>query len=801
MSYSNNSPRPHPAYNFDQQIPVNSITGHQGNYPDSYFERLVKARQAGPYTSSSQVCDKYYTSTSYNTVVGSGSGDMTALTMLPPNPNHAMMKNMHQEMPRGVAEYRHQPPLGGQSAAMTPVTNQPPKAASTSTLIPANTASRTSRFKQLLDKKLAAEQNAQSVSPLPPIVFKGDEHLILSRNSMAEQGTNTVFHREFISRQYSQSGLQQMEVDQTPIEKMDRPQQQQQQQQAASHPQAYYQDAYNQYPAYAARPSVMPGSTIFQPKQEFPHESNAKISPPPVIPYSSPITSATPTVQQDSLVNTQRNSWNNALHSSNNGIYPHSLPTSSTIAIPVQSNSTRHGANQQIQWGNVSMNGWMPSSAPLAPSTQQTQTLRAAPQFAWNISETRSLVGESAYLPSRSLDCSMEASPTIPVSASGPAPCPSPGFIPGSSPYNQGNYPLPYTAVKIEPGTSHLALPFSSHSLSTTPSSSSGYENSPLLEYGPRMFTNMNGSFQLPGSAMYMASTNGGDPSNLANGMADGGAGGSSGESGGNGWANGNGNGNGNGEASGSGSGSGRSSGDGDNGSGGNDGDDDGRNGDDGTPRRGKKLTLACHFCRRRKLKCNGAQPRCDNCTKRNEVCTWDNSVRRRGAGKATKERREKAAKEATDAGLTNSDSMGTMPLHPADGDIADPHSGMLGSGEEMGQLPIADALSSLPGLENEEHRMQQAHSGIIDHNAVYSDMPIDPALAALTAAIPSTLAELEQPKLKGGKRRSEIDTGIEPEEKRMKIIGPGDGQESLDGLGGGNPTYGIIGKSDMYQE
>ncbi|RXK42021.1 hypothetical protein M231_00742 [Tremella mesenterica] len=69
------------------------------------------------------------------------------------------------------------------------------------------------------------------------------------------------------------------------------------------------------------------------------------------------------------------------------------------------------------------------------------------------------------------------------------------------------------------------------------------------------------------------------------------------------------------------------------------------------TPR-GKKLALACHFCRRRKLKCDGRRPVCVNCEKRHIDCSYDENVRRRGPGKRTKEMRERAAREAVAGGL-----------------------------------------------------------------------------------------------------------------------------------------------------
>ncbi|KAG8907705.1 hypothetical protein FRB99_002501 [Tulasnella sp. 403] len=61
-------------------------------------------------------------------------------------------------------------------------------------------------------------------------------------------------------------------------------------------------------------------------------------------------------------------------------------------------------------------------------------------------------------------------------------------------------------------------------------------------------------------------------------------------------------------------------------------------------PKKAKKVEMACHFCRGRKLKCNGEQPQCSHCAKRRQPCTWDEMIRRRGPGVKNK---EAAAKHA----------------------------------------------------------------------------------------------------------------------------------------------------------
>ncbi|RXK37292.1 hypothetical protein M231_05434 [Tremella mesenterica] len=51
-----------------------------------------------------------------------------------------------------------------------------------------------------------------------------------------------------------------------------------------------------------------------------------------------------------------------------------------------------------------------------------------------------------------------------------------------------------------------------------------------------------------------------------------------------------------------------------------------------------QKAVIACHMCRARKLKCDGARPKCHHCSRRNEdVCEYDAILRRRGPGKKNK--------------------------------------------------------------------------------------------------------------------------------------------------------------------
>ncbi|OCF55943.1 hypothetical protein L486_06700 [Kwoniella mangroviensis CBS 10435] len=814
MSYQIRQP---PSSFFDPtNIPVTSLNCPP-NYPETYLDRLVRSKQSVSPAPSSAACDQFYNNNdySYNTYNSRPGMSAAAVSPMSSNQPHTMMANMHLNMQKNMMSYPDSATVR-QPPALNPA---PPTKQAYPTPYAAqaqNVAQKPSRFQQLLDQKFAAEQrarNATAASPQPSHqnITTSSDYLQHVRSQMTQQANDTVFHKDFVSNQYTQPFQAQQQPAQPPqlVNKPQTPQVYP----IAQNPSQSYTNVPAQYPAQQQAPlPQQPQSQPRRPSEYSPsaHSSNNPINVASFNASHLPVNIA-PSVQSNSgppWRSTPYSQLPGAVSSFNT---PQLIPSSSVSAPPPVSQND----NRKKQWiQNAGMNGWTngpvnTGNIPLAPShfQQQVAQPQVTPSFSWNVTDEG---GESSYNAHTSFDRTSVRSPSRPSTSSSSLPVtPTAATQYSQCPNNANtNRSTPFLTVKIEPDTHHLTVPSTSQPQNISPTSSGSSSvggNSPLFEYGARMFTNMNGSFSLPGPAMYMASTNGGGaggPSTLANGMAggDGGGGGEDCSNGGTGEESGSGG------QDGSGSGSG-GDGNGNNGNG-DQNDDNNTNGGGGSVKKGKKLTLACHFCRRRKLKCNGVQPRCDNCTKRNEHCSWDGNVRRRGPGKATKERREKAAREALAAGLTNEDSCHAdtnTEQHQHD------HQHIEGGEHDLVDLPIVVALNSLPDLQedsNGEFRLDHSHLQSLGHdpnvisgqggeeglesitldrlpelhqdNDNNDDIPIDPALAALSAVlpVPGTLAELETPQttsVKAEKRKSGVDIegvmGLDDESaKRMKL-------------------------------
>lgn len=99
------------------------------------------------------------------------------------------------------------------------------------------------------------------------------------------------------------------------------------------------------------------------------------------------------------------------------------------------------------------------------------------------------------------------------------------------------------------------------------------------------------------------------------------------------------------------------------------------------TKPRAKKITVACNFCRSRKLKCDGGRPACGQCVKRTNPCDYMPPNKRRGAPR----HRARGAVGAEGGDSDNSESVGE--------DVG------LGPGEE--QVP-PKTLTAIPTYEHQ---------------------------------------------------------------------------------------------------
>ncbi|CCM03490.1 uncharacterized protein FIBRA_05624 [Fibroporia radiculosa] len=83
-----------------------------------------------------------------------------------------------------------------------------------------------------------------------------------------------------------------------------------------------------------------------------------------------------------------------------------------------------------------------------------------------------------------------------------------------------------------------------------------------------------------------------------------------------------------------------------------------------------RKTEVACHFCRRRKLRCDGQRPTCRHCMQRGFVCEYADRPRRRGPGKAPKgskrgARQTSAGSRKAAAGSKASEATGSSSREP----------------------------------------------------------------------------------------------------------------------------------------
>ncbi|KAI0755018.1 hypothetical protein C8Q80DRAFT_1142446 [Daedaleopsis nitida] len=86
---------------------------------------------------------------------------------------------------------------------------------------------------------------------------------------------------------------------------------------------------------------------------------------------------------------------------------------------------------------------------------------------------------------------------------------------------------------------------------------------------------------------------------------------------------------------------------------------------------RAKKITVACNFCRSRKLKCDGGRPACGQCFKRSNPCDYTANSKRRSSGKQRKQYGSDSEGDSIEDGTADLDH----PSHSPELSSSAPHS------------------------------------------------------------------------------------------------------------------------------
>ncbi|KAF5369461.1 hypothetical protein D9758_002738 [Tetrapyrgos nigripes] len=150
------------------------------------------------------------------------------------------------------------------------------------------------------------------------------------------------------------------------------------------------------------------------------------------------------------------------------------------------------------------------------------------------------------------------------------------------------------------------------------------------------------------------------------------------------------------------------------------------------TKPRTKKITVACNFCRSRKLKCDGGRPACGQCVKRSNSCDYMPQNKRRGTVSRRKEddsESESGEERSPDIPEPSvSPQTTSQPLQPM------PHrTSVL---EKPGPSDFPPSLPSISGLSNPPSRSRAVtHSGITRQFFPDNDLP---AIATLSLPDPS---------------------------------------------------------------
>ncbi|KAL6304339.1 hypothetical protein BKA93DRAFT_817544 [Sparassis latifolia] len=163
---------------------------------------------------------------------------------------------------------------------------------------------------------------------------------------------------------------------------------------------------------------------------------------------------------------------------------------------------------------------------------------------------------------------------------------------------------------------------------------------------------------------------------------------------------------------------------------------------------RTKKITVACNFCRSRKLKCDGGRPACGQCFKRSNPCDYMVNHKRRGNN--GRQRKQYAGSESDGEGLEDPSPEADGPSHPSHSPEVIPQPASRRSSNVS--MLLTESLPSLSSaIKRQEDPRASAVLAPITHSATFLEVSASdqrtelPPIATLSIPSSSTMHDEAQ--------------------------------------------------------
>ncbi|KAI9058281.1 hypothetical protein FKP32DRAFT_1606743 [Trametes sanguinea] len=174
---------------------------------------------------------------------------------------------------------------------------------------------------------------------------------------------------------------------------------------------------------------------------------------------------------------------------------------------------------------------------------------------------------------------------------------------------------------------------------------------------------------------------------------------------------------------------------------------------------RAKKITVACNFCRSRKLKCDGGRPACGQCYKRQNPCDYTASSKRRTAA-AGKQRKQYGGSDSEGDSLEDASGEPDGPLPHAH---LNHHHHQQSSQSQSPEVPSAPSVSASASSAPHSRRSSNV-SMLLTETLPPLSAAVEPREEASSAVLPpiTTPTGLGVP-ASAGSRRSSMNTELPP--------------------------------------